>query len=248
VIRYHDTFREVRLSRAVEGLVSEAEGASGASRVGIRITNRAINLRAIRIPVDDPDHRAEIPTLAGTTRGGTIMTGLLFADLAEFSSAQLLGLWISAMGIGALMIISLAGVWAGAWTTVHKHRLDHALKQQMVDRGMTAEEMIAVMSGANRRRPGEDLPCACEVAVRIDDEWQTGLILKQDGDRYFVHVVGTDMDENQWVGGERVRFPAGTDGRCGEAGEGAFLSEFARMASGCGNGQRAKPAGVDQDL
>jgi hypothetical protein len=176
------------------------------------------------------------------------MTDLLLANLPEFSAAQLLGLWISAMGIGAVLIISMAGVCAGAWTTVHKHQLDHALKQQMIDRGMTADEMIAVITSTKRRGPGDDLPCACEVAVRIDDEWQTGLILKQDGDRYFIHVVGTDMEENQWIGGERVRFPAVTDGRSGEAGEGPCLAEFVRMATGCSNGQRAKPAGVDQDL
>jgi len=176
------------------------------------------------------------------------MTDLLLANLPEFTAAQLLGLWISAMGIGAVLIISLAGVCAGAWTTVHKHQLDHALKQQMIERGMTAEAIIAVMGSTERRGIGEDLACACEVLVRIDDEWQTGLILKQDGDRYFVHLVGTEMDENQWVSTEGVRFPATIDGRCSKAGGEAFLAEFARMAAGCRNGQGAKPAGVDQDL
>jgi hypothetical protein len=174
------------------------------------------------------------------------MSGLLLANLGEFSSAQLLGLWITAMGIGALVLISLAGVCAGAWTTVHRHRLDHALKQQMLERGMTADEVVAVMGSTERRGRGEELPCACEVAVRIDDEWQSGLILKQDGDRYFIHVVGTDMDENQWVSGEKLRFPALTDGQGLLASDWSLPAGFSRTGESNGNG--TKPAGVDREL
>jgi hypothetical protein len=176
------------------------------------------------------------------------MTGLLVANFAEFSSGQLLGLWISSIAIGALVIISVVGVWAGSWTTVNRLRLDHAIKQQMLDRGLSTDDMLAVLAGTRHREQGEELPCASEVVVNVDGEWQTGLILKRDADRYFIHLVGTEMSDNQWVNCERVRFPAPAEGGCGEAGDWSFLSEFARTASRCRNGERAKPAGVDQDL
>jgi hypothetical protein len=176
------------------------------------------------------------------------MTTLLFADLAEFSPAQLLALWLSLMGIGALVLISVVGIWAGAWTNVNRLRLDHAIKQQMVDRGLSTDEMLAVLTGTRHRDQGDELPCASEVAVNIDGEWHAGLILKRDADRYFIHLVGTEMSDNQWVSGERIRFPAPSEGGCGKAVNWSFLSDFARTASQCGNGEKAKPAGVDQDM
>jgi hypothetical protein len=176
------------------------------------------------------------------------MTGLLFAEVAELSSAQLVGLSISLIGIGAVVLISLVGIWAGAWTTVNKLRLDHAIKQQMLDRGLSTDDMLAILAGTRHREPGEELPCASEVVVNIDGDWQTGLILKRDADRYFIHLVGTEMSDNQWISGERVRFPAPAEGGYGKAGDWSFLSEFARTASRCGNGEKGKPAGVDQDI
>jgi hypothetical protein len=156
---------------------------------------------------------------------------------------------LGAFGIIA-MIIALVAVSTGAWVKVSQQEL--ALKQQMVERGMSADEMVAVLSGTKPEKESleqtVDHPCASEVVVNIDDEWQTGLVLQRSGDQFFIHLVGTEMSDNQWVTVDRVRFPATTDGRCGKAGDGSFLAEFARMATGCGNGQRAKPSGVDQDL
>jgi hypothetical protein len=174
------------------------------------------------------------------------MTSLFAANLAEFSSSQLLGLLISAMGIGALVIISLVGVWAGAWTTASKLRLEHDLKQQMLDRGLSPDEMIRVLASTRPRERGDELPCASEVVVDIDDEWHTGLILKRDEDRYFVHVVGTEMSENQWVSGDRVRFPALADGEGVHASDWSLPAGFSR--TGGRNGVEAKPAGVDREL
>ena len=78
----------------------------------------------------------------------------------------------------------------------------------MIDRGMSAEEIVSVLKN---QRPGEravELPCASEAVVEIDDEWQMALILKREGERYYVHVVGTEMSANQWVTWDRVRIPA----------------------------------------
>jgi hypothetical protein len=176
------------------------------------------------------------------------MTSLLFANFNEFSSSQVLALWLSGMGMATLGLISLVGIWAGAWTSVNKVRLEHALKQQMLDRGLSPDEMVSILASTRPHNRGVEFPCACEVVVDIDEEWHTALILKQEEDRYYVHVVGTDMSENQWVTGDRVRFPALNDGPSGQAGDCSFLSGIARMTYGCGNGDKAKPVGVDQEL
>jgi hypothetical protein len=147
-----------------------------------------------------------------------------------------------------VVLISVVGVWAGAWTNVNKLRLDHAIKQQMLDRGLSTDDMLAVLAGTRHRQHGEELPCASEAAVNIDGEWHTGLILKQDADRYFIHFVGTEMSDNEWVSRERIRFPAPAEDGCGNAGDWSSLSEFARSAGRCGNGEMVKPAGVDQDV
>ena len=156
----------------------------------------------------------------------------------------LLALWLGIPGLFAVVTF-----WIVTWARVIRQEI--ALKQQMVERGMTADEIIAVLSGTKpqeeHRGGGVDLPCASEVVVDIDGEWQTCLMLKQEDDRYYVHVVGTEMSDNQWVTRDRMRFPASNDGG-GRVGDWSFLSEFSRMASGCGNGEKAKPVGVDQEL
>ncbi len=154
-------------------------------------------------------------------------------------------LLLGAFGIIA-MVIAVVALGTGAWVKVTQQEI--ALKQQMVERGMSADEIIGVLSGAMPRKGVVDLPGACEVVVNIDGEWQPGLVLKSAGDQHFIHLVGTEMSDNQWVTSDRVRFPAQSDGRCGKAGDWSFLAEFARMASGCGNGQTAKPAGVDREI
>jgi hypothetical protein len=86
--------------------------------------------------------------------------------------------------------------WICYWHYNVSHR-ETALKRQMVDRGISADEIIAILAGGKPRQGppegGVDLPYACEVVVESDGEWHTGLILKRDGDRYLVHFVGTDM-------------------------------------------------------
>src|SRR5262245_10133349 len=104
-----------------------------------------------------------------------------------------------------------------------------ALKRQMVDRGMSADEIIAILSGGKPREEpleaGVDLPCASEVVVESDGEWHTGLILKRDGERYLVHVVGTDMSDNEWVTTDRLRVPVGKETAWGEPWDSTFPSD-----------------------
>jgi hypothetical protein len=169
--------------------------------------------------------------------------------LAQSASGVLRDPGLLALMVGLPGIFAVATVWIVAWAKVSRQEIE--LKQQMVDRGMTADEIIAVLSGTKPqeepREGGADLPCASEVVVDIDGEWQTCLVLKWEGDRYYVHVVGTEMSDNQWVTRDRMRFPASSDGG-GKAGDWSFLSEFSRMASGCGNGEKAKPVGLDQEI
>src|SRR5438105_2629547 len=91
---------------------------------------------------------------------------------AALSSAQVFTLWIVAMGVTFLILVSLAGIIVPAWAGAHKVRLETALKQQMLERGMSAEEIVRVLN-AHPRAPwgGESYPCASEVVVEHDDEW-----------------------------------------------------------------------------
>jgi hypothetical protein len=174
-----------------------------------------------------------------------ILSALAQSALTVARDSGLLALVVGIPGFFAMLTL-----WMVVWAKVSRQEM--VLKQQMVERGMTAVEILAVLSGTEpqeeSREHAVNLPCASEVVVDIDGEWQTGLILKRDEGRYFVHVVGTEMSENQWVTGDRVRFPAPSDPRCDKAEDRSFPSGFARMASGCGNGAKAKPVCVDQEI
>jgi hypothetical protein len=221
----------------------EPRPAQAASPADPLIANRSINRRIIRIPIDDPIAARNPHSLAGTTAGRRTMTGPISAAFAEFSSAQVLGLWITAMGIGLTALISLAAIWAAAWTNVNKVRLEHALKQQMVERGFSADEIIGILASTRAREGDAEFPCASEVVVNADGEWQTALILDRDEDRYLVHVVGTEMSDNRWVTGDSLRFPTSTQSRCGQDRDDTFPVGFSRI----GNGAGAKPASVERE-
>jgi hypothetical protein len=167
-------------------------------------------------------------------------------------------MWLVVGILVGVFVISLVAIVASAWTQIHTLRLNHSLKRQMIDRGLSADDILAVLNG---QRPGEgavshpragegavEPPCACEAVVEIDEEWQTALILKREDDQYYVHVVGTEMSDNQWVTSDRVRFPArGHDG-CTRPMDWSFLGSAFGAGDWCGKAGRSKPAPVDQDL
>jgi hypothetical protein len=157
-------------------------------------------------------------------------------------------MWILALVLFTPAIIAMAGIWAGAWTKVNKLRLENALKQQMIDRGMSADDIVAVVTRAKPGAAGVEPPCASEAVVESDGEWQTALVLKHEGDNYFVHIVGTDMSDNQWVSSDRIRFPAPVEGQCGAPWDWSFPTGALRAGDWCGRGNHAKPATVDQEL
>ena len=145
-------------------------------------------------------------------------------------------------------LIAIVGFWAGAWWKVNKLRLETALKQQMIDRGMSAEDIVTVLTRSKQSDAGTELPCASEVVVESNGEWHTGLILKREGERYYVHYVGTDMSENEWVTTDRVRFRASPEGHCGAPWDWSFPAGAFGAGNWCGNGARSKPAPVDQEI
>jgi hypothetical protein len=166
--------------------------------------------------------------------------------LADFSPQQLLALWIVAMGVGFLVVVSLAGIIAPAWASVVKLRLETALRQKMVERGMSAEEILQVLNGPVQDRKGIDYPCASEVVVDCDGEWCPSLILKRDEERYLVHYVGYEMSENEWVGSDRVRFPASSPNPGGSPWDWTPPAAFFDANHWCA--RKSKQAPVDAEL
>src|SRR5262245_28314844 len=94
------------------------------------------------------------------------------------------------------------------WRRVRQHQLDVALKQDMLDRGMSAVEIERVM-GSKSAEPDAHIapyPTPGEVVVEWDEEWYPAILLKTDGAKYYVHYKG--YDEEEWVTLDRIRFPA----------------------------------------
>lgn len=57
-------------------------------------------------------------------------------------------LMIIAIGCTTGVICTLVGCVSGAVSSIHRRRLDHDLKQELLDRGMTAEEVVRVVESS----------------------------------------------------------------------------------------------------
>jgi hypothetical protein len=176
------------------------------------------------------------------------MTTDMIPLFSQTTAFQAFGLQILTLVLCVPTIIAVVGILAGSWTKVQKLRLDNALKQQMIDRGLSAEDIVAVLTSSTRGREGLEHPCASEVVVESDGEWHTGLILRREGERYYVHYVGTDMSDNEWVTSDRIRVPAAKEGHCGAPWDWASAAGSFAASNWCGNGQTDKSAPVDQDI
>ncbi|MGP0067495.1 MAG: Tudor-knot domain-containing protein [Isosphaeraceae bacterium] len=162
------------------------------------------------------------------------------------SSTQQAAIAIVGMVVGFLTLVSLAGILVPAWASVCKLRLETSLKTQMIERGMSADEILSVLNGGVPSIHGDDLPCASEVVVESEGEWTPALVLKRSEDRYFVHYVGYDMSDNEWVPASRIRFPESA--RYGEKTpwDGMFPAGVFGEKPWCS--RAAKPAPVDREL
>ncbi len=115
------------------------------------------------------------------------------------------------IALTAGVVIAVTAIVAGVLHSVLTTRSDAALKQAMIARGMSAEEIARVINIRSVRAGGvTDLPCASEVVVEWQGDWLPALVLQAAEGRYFIHYVGNDMTENEWVGVDRIRFPAGS--------------------------------------
>jgi hypothetical protein len=182
---------------------------------------------------------------ANLARSTTMLSHFL-PVIAELSPAQIVGLSIVAMGIGFVTLVSLAGIIIPAWASICKLRLETTLKHQMVDRGMSADEIVAVLNGPVPSAHTIDFPCASEVVVEWNEDWCPALILKRADDRYLVHYVGHDFSDNEWVAASRVRFPESSMRQ-----DGSPWDELARAGAYGENvscSRRTKPTPVDREL
>jgi hypothetical protein len=158
-----------------------------------------------------------------------------------------MGYWMLPLLFLILMLVPMAGIAAGAWAKVNQHRMDNALKQQMIDRGMSAEDIVKILYNPAKDQAAVSPPVASEVVVENDGEWCTGLVLNREGERLLIHFVGTDMSDNEWVTSDRVRFPATAENGCGSPWDWASAAGLG-AGEWCANHSRAKPTPVDQDL
>jgi hypothetical protein len=130
-----------------------------------------------------------------------------------------------------------------------------ALKQQMIERGMTADEIVQVLGPPTEAL--DDLsekeddeagvvhePFAGEVVVEREGEWHTALVLRRSGDRYLIHTCpgydGAEMSGNnaEWVVADRVRFPAPSSGQDGSPRGSADRTETFGAGQWCGQPEK----------
>jgi hypothetical protein len=135
----------------------------------------------------------------------------LLTEILNPAQAFALAIIVASLATGGL--IAVVSVIAGVWKQHGNDRMQAELKRQMIDRGMSAEEIALVLDPKRGRRFVGDalqLPCASEAVVEQDGEWLHALVLEVADRQYHVHFVGTDMDSNAWVPEDRIRLPAGS--------------------------------------
>jgi hypothetical protein len=177
---------------------------------------------------------------------GETVTNDLVAIFAQAPTTMRFGpeFVLSVLGIVTLIVV----VAICSWTKAQGLRLDASLKQQMIDRGMSAADIVAVLTATSPGEDGIEPPCASEVVVESDGEWRTGLLLKCEEDRYLVHYVGTDMSENEWVTADRLRFPATSERLRCEARDWTFPVGVFGASGQSGFSAIIKPEAVDREI
>ena len=132
------------------------------------------------------------------------MLGSLLSE--PLSSSQVTAITIVSIGSISLLVFLMTTVIVGTWQKAAATKQETALKRAMIDRGMSADAIAQVINSRSTPEGAVNLPCACEAVVNRDGEWQSGLVLQMENDRYYIHYIGSDMDENEWVDEDRIRF------------------------------------------
>ena len=140
------------------------------------------------------------------------MPGFTFA-LFNLDHPSTAAFWAVIAAAGAAW--GIAAILIPAWQSMVESKLEFQLKSEMLDRGMSADDIAKVINTHADPSRGDgdviDLPCASEVVVQWEDDWYPALVLKVSDGKFYVHYIGNDNDENEWVEHDRIRFPAGSN-------------------------------------
>jgi hypothetical protein len=132
------------------------------------------------------------------------MLGELLSE--PLNSQQVTAIVIVSFSAVCLLIFLMTVVITSACQKVSALKHETLLKRAMIDRGMSADAIVQVVSSRAVPEGAVNLACACEAVVNRHGDWQTALVLQMADDRYYVHYVGSDMDENEWVDEDHIRF------------------------------------------
>jgi hypothetical protein len=133
------------------------------------------------------------------------MTTAQLAALASNSNWPL-AIAIAAAALGVVVVASVISCHRSAALRLH---VEGDLKREMLARGLSADDIVRVIRASRADEPeGVEIPCASEVVAEHDGEWRAAIVLKRDDSKWYVHYVGSEMDENEWVPEDRIRFPA----------------------------------------
>jgi hypothetical protein len=120
--------------------------------------------------------------------------------LSKLDSSELVG--CLAIICGTLVLVT--AIIGKQWRKIRQTELDNAMRRDLLDRGMSPEEIARVLNAEPAKAVA--YPAANEVVVEQDGDWYPGILLKTDGQKYLVHYKG--YDEEEWVTLDRIRFPA----------------------------------------
>ena len=77
-----------------------------------------------------------------------LVLGQLYDLLQGMEEDKLFVLMIISIGCFTAIVISLAGMLGGIWSSIRSKQIEADLKQDMLDRGMSAEEIQQVVEAA----------------------------------------------------------------------------------------------------
>lgn len=167
--------------------------------------------------------------------------------LAKLSHGELQQLLTAGLLVLGTIAITVPVVVAVQWRWMREATINAEIKRDMLARGLSAEDIERVVwAGAGDSNPAGGVPCSGEVVVESNDEWHSAIVLKRDESRWYVHFVGTDLSENEWVSADRIRFPITYFESASMNGSGPI--EEPHRGREALPGRYAKPVPVDHDL
>jgi hypothetical protein len=128
--------------------------------------------------------------------------------LASLHPEELTAIVIVTVSVIGVVAVTLPIVFAVQLRCMRESRINAELKREMLARGLSAEDIALVIgTGTGNHEPEGAIPSAGEIVVEHSGEWHSAILLKRSDSRWFIHYVGTDSDQNEWVTADRIRFP-----------------------------------------